>query len=372
MFLSQLHLQYFRNYRNQRLEFTAPKTILLGNNAQGKSNLLEAIYLLATLKSHRVSRDRELIHNDHDQAQISAYFIDKTYGIELTCKLRQGGRRSLAINGVTQTRQMDFLGNVQVVLFSCLDLELVRHTPDSRRHWLDHILLQLEPIYANLLQEYQRVLRQRNALLKSDHSQPAEWQAWNSQLVQIGSKIMRRRWRLIARLLPLAQKWHSQISGGVENIALSYAPKLECDHWDSAEAVQEALWQAIAQKQTAELIQGTSLVGPHRDEVRLLIGDRPAREYGSQGQQRTLVLALKLAELELIESVVGKTPILLLDDVLAELDLHRQNQLLSVIGDRIQTIVTTTHLASFEPSWLASAQILQVKQGVIYASDRNA
>ncbi len=372
MFLSQLHLQYFRNYRDQRLEFTAPKTILLGNNAQGKSNLLEAIYLLATLKSHRVNRDRDLIHTDYDQAQISAYIIDKTYGLELTCKLRQGGRRSLAINGVTQSRQMDFLGNVQVVLFSCLDLELIRHTPDHRRQWLDHILLQLEPLYASLLQEYQRVLRQRNALLKTDSKPPPEWQVWNSQLVQTGSKIMRRRWRLIERLRPLAQKWHSQISGGWENLAISYAPKLQCDRWDSAEAVQEALWQAIEQKQSIEFIHGTSLVGPHRDDVQLLIGDRPAREYASQGQQRTLILALKLAELELIEAVVGKTPILLLDDVLAELDLHRQNQLLSVIGDRIQTIVTTTHLTSFEPSWLGSAQILQVEGGVIYASDRNA
>jgi len=372
VFLSQLHLQNFRNYQDQRLEFTASKTILLGDNAQGKSNLLEAIYLLATLKSHRVSRDRDLIRTNYDLGQISAQIKSRHGVLELTCKLRQGGKRSFAINGVHQQRQLDFLGNVQAVLFSCLDLELIRHTPDSRRQWLDHILVQLEPIYASLMQEYHKVLRQRNALLKTALKQPAELAVWNTQLVQTGSKIMRRRWRLIERLLPLAQKWHDQISGGSEHLAISYAPKLECDRWDNPEAVQQALWQTIEQKQSLELIQGTSLVGPHRDDVKFLIGDSPAREYGSQGQQRTLILALKLAELELMESVVGVTPILLLDDVLAELDLHRQNQLLAVIGDRIQTIVTTTHLHSFEPAWLASAQILQVANGVIYASDRNA
>jgi len=372
MFLCQLHLQNFRNYQDQRLEFTAPKTILLGDNAQGKSNLLEAIYLLATLKSHRVSRDRDLIKMHHDLGQISAQ-IDTLHGkLELTFKLRQGGKRSLAINGVHQQRQLDFLGNVQAVLFSCLDLELIRHTPDSRRQWLDHILVQLEPIYASLLQAYQKVIRQRNALLKAEQRQTAEIAVWNEQLVQIGSKIMRRRWRLLERLSPLAQKWHTQISGGVEHLTISYAPKLECDRWDEPEAVQQALWQNLQQKHSIELIQGTTLVGPHRDDVKLLIGDTPAREYGSQGQQRTLILSLKLAELELIESVLGITPILLLDDVLAELDLHRQNQLLAVIGDRIQTIVTTTHLNSFEPSWLASAQILQVSDGKIYPSDRKA
>jgi DNA replication and repair protein RecF len=188
---------------------------------------------------------------------------------------------------------------------------------------------------------------------------------WDAQLVTAGTRLIRRRSRLLERLTPIARSWHQAISGGSEYLEIAYVPKFIFSPTDTIENIHQAFFESIFQKVTVEQHQGTSLIGPHRDEVMLTINDTPAREYGSQGQQRTLVLALKLAELELLESVTGEPPLLLLDDVLAELDLQRQDHLLNAIGDRVQTIITTTHLGSFDAQWLNSARIFQVENGKI-------
>ena len=255
-------------------------------------------------------------------------------------------------------------------MFSSLDLDLVRGSPESRRDWLDTVLIQLEPIYINLLQQYNQVLRQRNALLKTIKQGQIQYDSqqmslWDAQLVTTGTRIIRRRSRLLERLTPIARAWHQAISGGSEYLEITYVPKFLFAPTDTVEHIHQAFFDVILQKNIVEQHQGTSLVGPHRDEVLLTINQTPAREYGSQGQQRTLVLALKLAELELLESVIGEPPLLLLDDVLAELDLQRQDHLLNAIGDRVQTIITTTHLGSFDAQWLNSARIFQVENGKI-------
>jgi DNA replication and repair protein RecF len=188
---------------------------------------------------------------------------------------------------------------------------------------------------------------------------------WDAQLVTTGTRLIRRRSRLLERLTPIAHTWHQSISGGSEHLEINYLPKFAFAPTDTVENIHQSFFEAILQKAVIEQHQGTSLIGPHRDEVSLTINATPAREYGSQGQQRTLVLALKLAELELLESVVGEPPLLLLDDVLAELDLQRQDHLLNAIGDRVQTIITTTHLGSFDAQWLNSARIFQVESGKI-------
>jgi DNA replication and repair protein RecF len=408
MYLNRLQLRHFRNYDQQTVEFSTPKTIIVGNNAQGKSNLLESVQLLATLKSDRVNRDRDLVQNGATIAEIKANCDRFLAPIELDLKLRSAGRRTLSVNGVKVPRQVEFLGQLNAVAFSSLDLDLVRGSPEHRRNWLDNVLVQLEPIYASILQQYNQVLKQRNALLKSlrqrkqsnhyrapsqDHQQsygaesnldghssnhldrqpqvdPQQMALWDAQLAIAGSRLARRRSRLIERLAPIAQRWHHSISGGGEVLTLVYAPKLDqaldFKHENAAQQIQAALLWQIKQKAIAELQQGRSLVGPHRDEVNLLINQTPAREYGSQGQQRTLVLALKLAELELIETIIGEPPLLLLDDVLAELDLTRQDRLLNAIANRVQTIITTTHLGSFDAQWLEDAQVLQVENGCVF------
>lgn len=374
MFLQYLQLKQFRNYSDQAVEFLAPKTILLGENAQGKSNLLEAVELLATLKSHRASRDRDLVQNDQNIAQIRAS-LKRELGVSaLQLTLRRGSRRTAVVNGETLKRQQDFLGNLNAVQFSCLDLDLVRGGPGARRTWTDTLLMQLEPVYVHILQQYGQVLKQRNAFIKQQTADPdqeppldpTQLALWDAQLATLGTRVIRRRARMLQRLIPIAQSWHQAISGSTEQLEIHYSPNVDVDT-DDANLIQQAFLEKLQAKAMAEYYQRTTLVGPHRDDVNFLIDHTPARQYGSQGQQRTLVLALKLSELQLIEDVIGEPPLLLLDDVLAELDLNRQNQLLDTIQDRFQTLITTTHLGSFDAQWLKSSQILQVKNGQLEA-----
>ena len=381
MYLKNLHLRSFRNYLDQRVEFDAQKTILVGNNAQGKSNLLEAVELLATLKSHRATRDRDLVREGATSGQIFAT-LERAYGTaELALTLRSSGRRTVCLNREPLRRNLDFLGVLNAVEFSSLDLELVRGAPECRRNWLDTLLVQLEPIYAHILHQYYQVLRQRNALLKEMRKREASRQSgesqiesiasdgeqlavWDEQLAATGSRVTRRRARVLERIAPLAQVWHASISGKTEILEIRYAPNVSWSE-DNPALVQQAFLEKIEQRRMAEQQLGTTVVGPHRDEVEFAINQTPARSYGSQGQQRTLVLAIKLAEIKLIEEVVGEPPLLLLDDVLAELDPNRQNQLLDAIADRFQTLITTTHLSSFDAQWLKESQILSVEAGQI-------
>ena len=392
MYLKSIHLRQFRNYQDQKVIFDAPKTILVGNNAQGKSNLLEAVELLSTLKSHRAPRDRDLILDAKPIAQIDANLERQTGTIDLTLTLRSQGRRTVGINGETLRRHLDFLSVLNTVQFSSLDLDLVRGGPEYRRDWLDRLVTQLEPIYAHILQQYNQILRQRNALLRRCKEQThktefallnqqplttnselpnskSELSLWDAQLATAGSRVIRRRDRILERLIPFAQAWHRSISGSTEVLNIKYIANVEVTQEliasDNLEGVRQAFLEKIDQKAIAEYHQGTSLVGPHRDDIAFTINHTPARQYGSQGQQRTLVLALKLAELQLIEEIIREPPLLLLDDVLAELDLNRQNQLLDAIQERFQTLITTTHLGAFDSHWLQRSQILSVQAGQI-------
>jgi DNA replication and repair protein RecF len=374
MYLKNLHLLHFRNYKDQLVEFGAPKTILVGNNAQGKSNLLEAVELLSTLKSHRVTRDRDLVQEGAEWSRIVATLERQTGEIDLSLTLRRNGRRTVSRGSEPLKRQIDFLGTINAVQFSSLDLDLVRGSPEHRRSWLDTLVIQLEPFYAHILQQYHQILRQRNALLKkfrepgivndasTSTASRSELALWDAQLVTAGVRVMRRRARALQRLAPISHNWHQAISGSREKLEIKYLPNVGMEK-DDLEWLQQAFLEKIQQRSIPEQHQGTTLVGPHRDEVAFSINQTPARQYGSQGQQRTLVLALKLAELKLIEEVIGEPPLLLLDDVLAELDLTRQHQLLETIQARFQTLITTTHLSAFDPVWLNASQILYVEAG---------
>jgi DNA replication and repair protein RecF len=371
LYLTHLSLKHFRNYCEQQIDFAAPKTILVGENAQGKSNLLEAVELLATLKSHRTSRDRDLVQQDQPLAQISASVRREVGVADLSLVLRQAGRRTAILNGEKLRRQLDFLGALNAVQFSSLDLDLVRGGPGERRTWLDTLLIQLEPIYAHILGQYNQVLKQRNALIKRAYGEEVggsptvdstEFALWDAQLAALGTRVIRRRARALDRLAPIAHRWHQAISGQREDLQLLYQPNVPMAA-DDPQVIQASFLEKIQQRAIAERHQRTTLVGPHRDDIEFAINDTPSRQYGSQGQQRTLVLALKLAELNLIDEVIGEPPLLLLDDVLAELDLNRQNQLLEAIQDRFQTIITTTHLGVFDSQWVTASQILTVNLG---------
>jgi len=377
MFLQTLHLRQFRNYADQALTFQAPKIILVGENAQGKSNVLEAVELLSTLRSHRTGRDQDLVLGGEGTGRITAMLDRNTGPLELTMALRSRGGRTIRLNGEILRRHLDCLGSLSSVQFSSLDLELVRGGPEQRRQWLDGLLSQLEPLYAYLLQEYSQVLRQRNSLLRAAARgesprplDPTQLSLWDAQLVTLGVRIIRRRHRAVGRLAPIAHAWHGAISGRAETLRVDYAPNLkgaiEVDDQDNPEHIQRCFFDQLWKRRIPESHQGTTLVGPHRDDVALTLDDTPARQYGSQGQQRTLVLALKLAELELLDTVNEDPPLLLLDDVLAELDPKRQHQLLLAIQERFQTFITATHLKAFDAQWLQGAQVLSVRSGKIF------
>jgi len=340
--------------------------LVIGANGEGKSNLLEAVELLTSLRSHRCSSDPDLIRQGEATSRLRALTSEGDL-LELELR-RRGGRRALR-NGRSLERLIDLIGPLRCVGFSALDLELVRGEPAQRRQWLDRVVLQLEPIYGSLLSRYGRLLRQRSQLLRRGLA-PAERSAlldvFDHQMALVGTRLHRRRRRALERLEPLARLWQERLGGGQEALELAYrsGTKLEAASASDGEEVwRAALLDQLRLQRSEEERLGQCLVGPHRDEIELLLGGVAARRYGSAGQQRTLVLALKLAELDLVHAVVGEPPLLLLDDVFAELDPRRQNLLLEAVGNGHQCLVSATHLECFNGGWRSDAQVVRMHQG---------
>jgi len=377
-------VQQFRNIPRLELLVEAPRLLVVGSNGEGKSNLLEAVELLGSLRSHRCSSDRDLIR----QGQPSSLLRARTAtGDLLQLELRRSGGRSAQRNGKTLERQLDLLSSLRCVGFSALDLELVRGEPALRRHWLDRVVLQLEPLYGELLSRYGRLLRQRSQLLRREPNRNLNeaalaglLDAFDLQMAVIGTRLHRRRARALRRLAPLAQQWQRQLGGGQEALELRYrsgtalGAKAAADEpapdEQVAEDADEATWrgaladQLLAQR-SQEVRLGQCTVGPHRDDVQLMLAGQLARRYASAGQQRTLVVALKLAELELVGQVLGEPPLLLLDDVLAELDPQRQQRLLEAVGQGHQCLVSATHVDLFSAGWRAASQVIRIDTGQI-------
>jgi DNA replication and repair protein RecF len=323
------------------------------------------VELLGSLRSHRSSNDRELIRHGQPVSRLRTL---SSAGDWLELELRQRGGRLVRRNGKTLERQHELLGSLRCVSFSALDLELVRGEPAQRRRWLDRVVLQLEPVYGELLGRYTRLLRQRSQLLRRDlggGAAEALLEAFDLQQATVGTRLHRRRSRALQRLEPLAAAWQQRLSGGREVLQLVYraGSQLPPGGPDEEELWREALLTQLGQQRQTEQRLGQCGVGPHRDEVELLLGGQPARRFGSAGQQRTAVLALKLAELELVGAVVGAAPLLLLDDVLAELDPTRQGLLLEAVGEGHQCLVSATHLEAFGGDWRKQSQVVQMMAG---------
>ena len=338
---------------------------MIGRNGEGKSNLLEAVELLGSLRSHRCSADRDLIHHGQRQALIAA---DSSGGDRLELELRRQGGRQARRNGKLLERQHELIGPLRCVGFSALDLELVRGEPALRRQWLDRVVLQLEPVYAELLSRYGRLLRQRAQLLRRGLGQgqlDALLDAFDQQMALVGTRLHRRRQRALRRLDPLAAAWQQRLSGGREQLGLRYQAGSLLEGEEAEDPWRAALLEQLLQQRPQELRLGQCTVGPHRDEVALELAEQPARRYGSAGQQRTLVLALKLAELELVQQLWGEPPLLLLDDVLAELDPERQQLLLEAVGEGHQCLVSATHLGAFSQGWHTHSQLVTVEAGIL-------
>jgi DNA replication and repair protein RecF len=338
---------------------------VIGANGEGKSNLLEAVELLGSLRSHRCSQDRDLIQHGQAAARLRGTTAE---GDSLQLELRPRGGRQASRNGKVLERQHELLGSLRCVGFSALDLELVRGEPALRRQWLDRVVLQLEPLYADLLSRYGRLLRQRSQLLRrpaDGQAQAAVLDAFDQQMAVLGTRLHRRRHRALRRLEPLAAAWQDRLSGGREALQLAYRSGSDLPGDEAEDPWRAALAAQLLAQRADELRLGQCSVGPHRDDVGLLLQGHPARRYGSAGQQRTLVLALKLAELELVQQVVGQPPLLLLDDVLAELDQGRQQLLLEAVGTGHQCLVSATHLGAFSGGWQQASQVLTMRAGTL-------
>lgn len=333
---------------------------MIGSNGVGKSNLLESVELLGSLRSHRSSQDSDLIHWDSSRALIKATCADQEL---LELELRRRGGRQAKRNGKPLQRQLDLIGPLRCVGFSALDLPLVRGEPAMRRQWLDRVVLQLEPIYADLISRYGRLLRQRAQFwrrggLSSGMEPQVLLDSFDSQMALVSTRIHRRRLRALARLEPMAAVWQERLSEGREHLQLRYLPGSELIGEEAEESWRLAIEQQLQQQRSEEERLGSCRVGPHRDEIEMQINGNAARRFGSSGQQRTLVLALKMAELQLVSELCGEPPLLLLDDVLAELDPTRQLALLEAVGETHQCLVSATHLEAFEGAWREQSQIL--------------
>ncbi len=357
MIIESIELQDYRNYQRLVLELKSGTNILYGKNAQGKTNILEAMYLCSCGRSHRGSRDRELIRFGADEAHIKMTVRKNDVPVRLDMHLKRNKSKGIAINGVPIRRTSELYGVVNEVFFSPEDLNIIKNGPSERRRFADMELCQINPYYVHALSMYNRSLIQRNRLLK-DLSFHPEYEdmldAWDAQLVANGREIIKYRREFIDRLNPIIAGIHSNLTGGQEDMKLIYDP-------DTAE---DDLESALKKSREADKRQRTTLIGPHRDDFGFFAGKEDLRRYGSQGQQRTAALSLKLSEIELVRETIKDTPILLLDDVLSELDADRQNALLSAI-DSIQTVMTCTGVEDFLSRSSGVDAIFKVVEGTV-------
>jgi DNA replication and repair protein RecF len=382
MRLTHLSLHNFRNVVRLDLDLPSGVTVLVGDNAQGKTNLLEAIYYLATSRSPHAGADRELVNwlaveqEPLPYARLVGRVARGASGItiEITLTQRENNgnryRKQIRLNGVAR-RAMDLLGQLNVVLFLPEDIALVSGSPSRRRRYLDVMLCQIDPAYCRSLSRYNKIVTQRNALLRDLRERggdPGQLLFWDEQLVEHGAILVARRREALVALDESAQAVQSELTDGAERLHLRYQPSVEIDEQESVEAIGEAFKTQLLTLRPREIPAGVTLVGPHRDEVRFLINDVDAGVYGSRGQQRTSALSLKLAEVDLMHRETGEHPVLLLDDVFSELDGHRRQFLVAWLSDGFQqAIITTTDLHTLPESFLTRCQLWQVEMGRLRA-----
>lgn len=342
MRISRLRLHAFRNYADLLLLPAGGVTVLHGENAQGKTNIIEAIYLCCVGRSHRTSRDAELIRFGEAAAQVSIEVERREGAQQVSVRLSASERRRklIRINETPVQRIGELMGHVNAVLFSPEDLRIVKEGPDGRRRFLDMEISQLQPAYFYALQRYHRALVQRNGLLKQlafdkDGKLLATLEEWDALLIEEGAQIIARRRAFLKRLEVSAQQVHETLSGGKERLALKYQGRAEDG---------ESLRSLVKAARREDLRRATTTVGPHRDDYRILLNGRDAKAFASQGQQRSIALSLKLAEIDVMREALGESPVLLLDDVMSELDVTRRRMLLTRI-ERVQTLITCTHLS---------------------------
>lgn len=358
MNIRSIELKNFRNYENLEIFFDEGTNILFGDNAQGKTNILEAAYMSGTTKSHKGSRDREMIRFGEEEAHLKTVVVRGGREYQIDMHLKKNRAKGIAIDKIPIKKASELFGILNIVFFSPEDLNIIKNGPAERRRFLDSELCQLDRIYLADLTNYNKILAQRNKLLKDMIYRPSlsdTLPVWDMQLIETGKKIIRRRKQFVDELREIVSDIHYRISGGKEELFLKYEPNIDDIFFEDE--------LSRAKEKDKKLCQTS--VGPHRDDLLFSIGDVDIRKYGSQGQQRTSALSLKLSEIELVRKSISDTPVLLLDDVLSELDSSRQNYLLNNISDT-QTIITCTGLDEFVRNRFTVNRVFEVIAGHVY------
>lgn len=357
-YIESIKLSNFRNYESLELSFDKGTNIFYGDNAQGKTNILESVYLCGTSKSHKGSKDREIIRFDQEESHIRMMVGKDSMSYKIDMHLRKNKAKGVAINGLPIKKARELLGVVNLVFFSPEDLNIIKNGPGERRRFMDAELCQLDKLYLTDLAGYNHVLNQRNKLLKDMYKQPelkATLDVWDMQLVNYGRKIIEKRREFVESLNEIIKEIHRNLTGGIENIEVIYEPSVE----------SQALEESLFRNRDRDLRMKMTSSGPHRDDLMVAVNGIDIRKYGSQGQQRTAALSLKLSEIYLVEKIIHDKPVLLLDDVLSELDSSRQNYLLESIHD-IQTMITCTGLDDFVSHQFKINKVFHVVAGQVY------
>lgn len=355
MVIKSLKLKNYRNYELLDLTFDPKTNILFGDNAQGKTNILEALYLSGTTKSHRGTKDRDLIQFGSDEAHLETIVEKRGTEFQIDMHLKKNSPKGIAINKIPIRKASELFGIIHFVFFSPEDLNIIKEGPSGRRRFIDLELSQLDKVYLSNLSNYNRIINQRNSLLKDIYRQEnlvETLDIWDMQLVEYGTKVTEGRKKFVREVNEIISEIHDKLTGGKEKISITYESSVG----------NLTLEQALKKNRERDIRMKSTSVGPHRDDLCFMAGSLDIRKFGSQGQQRTAALSLKLSEIELVRSLINDTPVLLLDDVLSELDKHRQNYLLDSIHD-IQTLITCTGLDEFVNHRFSINKIFHVKNG---------
>ena len=358
MYIESLELKNYRNYQNLQLDFDKGTNIFYGDNAQGKTNILESVYLCGTTKSHRGSKDKEIIRFGEEESHIRMMIRKDELSYKIDMHLRKNKTKGVAINGLPIKKARELFGIVNLVFFSPEDLNIIKNGPGERRRFMDLELCQLDQIYLTDLAGYNHIVNQRNRLLKDLYMNPSLRETldiWDMQMLQYGTKIIKKRKDFVRDLNQVIQDIHHNLTGGIEHLEVVYEPSTEAEDFENV--LKKNRERDIRMKMTS--------AGPHRDDLSFVVNGIDIRKYGSQGQQRTAALSLKLSEIYLVKEKIKDTPILLLDDVLSELDSNRQTYLLDSIHD-IQTLITCTGLDDFVSHQFHINKVFKVVKGTVF------
>lgn len=359
MFIKRLQMLNYRNYNVLDISLGPHVNVFMGDNAQGKTNILEGIYYCAFARSHRTSKDRELINWRYDNALLSVTVGRERLDKRIDISILKDGKKAIQINKIKIKKIGELFGNFNVVMFSPEDLKIIKDSPGVRRKFIDMELCQLNPKYYYNLVQYNKVLNERNSILRNRNINKDILEVYDMQLVEFGYNIIIDRLEYIQKLNKYSAKIHSDITSGKEKIEFKYISTIK-----DLESIKENFYLLLEKNRSRDCERGITSIGPHRDDFTVLINDIDTKSYGSQGQQRTAVLTIKFSSLKIIKELTGEYPVLLLDDVLSELDFSRKKYILSTIGD-IQTIITCTGIEDLYEYLDDKSKVFKVKDGEI-------